>query len=74
MSQILFELDVPTDWEEFELPAALDARLQSLLDKQDRDGKLRGSERREALALTELAEMLSLMKLRVKRVEGRAGK
>jgi len=72
MSHVLVELDVPTDWEEFKLPAALDARLQSLLDKQDRDGKLTGPERREALALTELAEMLSLMKIRVKRAEGRS--
>ena len=68
MSQVLVELDVPRDWRKFRLPAALDERLQELLDRQDHEGKLTRAERREAQALTELAEMLSLMKLRAERV------
>ncbi|MEX0612009.1 MAG: hypothetical protein WD229_07800 [Pirellulales bacterium] len=46
------------------MPPALHARLQELLDRQDEEGRLTRAERREAEALTELAEMLSLMKLR----------
>ena len=64
MSQVLVELDLPGDLRKFRLPAALHARLQELLDRQDEDGKLNRAERREAKALTELADMLSLMKLR----------
>ena len=68
MSQVLVQLDLPRDWRKFRLPVALDARLQELLDRQDHDGKLTRAERREALALTELAEMLTLMKLRADRM------
>lgn len=67
MSQVLLQLDLPSDWQKFRLPAALDVRLQELLDRQDHEGKLTRSERREAEALTELADMLSLMKLRAER-------
>ena len=74
MNQVLVELNVPADWKRFKLPPALGLRLQSLLDKQDLNGKLTRPERREAMALTELVEMLSLMKLRVKRAESRVGK
>jgi len=68
MSQVLLELELPRDWGKFRMPAALDARLQELLDRQDGTGKLSRAERREAQALAELAEMLSLMKLRAERV------
>jgi hypothetical protein len=66
MSQVLIELEVPKDWRNFRLPPALDNRLQELLDRQDIEGKLTRAERREAEALVELAEMLTLMKLRAK--------
>ena len=46
------------------LPPALHDRLQESLDRQDREGKLSTVERREAKALVELVDMLSLMKLR----------
>jgi hypothetical protein len=69
MSQVLIELDVPSDWKKFKLPTALDLRLQSLLDKQDQTGRLSRSERQEAKAIAELADMLSLMKLRARKVE-----
>lgn len=68
MSQVLLPLDLPRDWRKFRLPSALDARLQALLDRQDQVGKLTRAERQEAQALTELAEMLTLMKLRAERI------
>lgn len=61
---VLVELDLPKDWRTFRLPPALNERLQELLDRQDQEGKLSPRERREALALTELVDLLSLMQLR----------
>jgi hypothetical protein len=60
----LVELELPKDWRKFRLPRALHDRLHELLDCQDRDGKLSRPERREATALTEFVDMLSLMRLR----------
>ena len=65
MAEVVIKLDLPRSYRGFRLPAALNARLQHLLDHQDRDGKLTAAERREAKALAELTDMLSLMKLRV---------
>ena len=61
---VLVELELPKDWRKFRLPRALHDRLHELLDRQDRDGKLSRLERREATALAELVDMLSLMRLR----------
>ena len=61
---VLVELELPKDWKTFRVHPALKDRLQELLDRQDRDGKLSARERREATALTELVDMLSLMRLR----------
>jgi hypothetical protein len=63
---IVVELKLPADWRKFRLPPPLHARLQELLDQQDRQGKLSAKERREATALTELVDLLSLMRLRAK--------
>jgi hypothetical protein len=63
-STVLIELDLPKDWRRFRLPPALRERLQELLDRQDLNGRLDPRERREATALTELVDMLSLMRLR----------
>lgn len=71
MSQVLIELDLPGDWKEFKLPPALDSRLQSLLDKQDETGRLSRPECREAKAIAELLDMLSLMKLRARKAQRR---
>jgi hypothetical protein len=46
------------------MPRALHERLQELLDRQDRDGRLSARERREAVALAELADILSLLRVR----------
>jgi hypothetical protein len=64
MKHVLVELQLPKDWKRFHMPGALHNRLQALLDLQDETGKLSREQRREAQALTELSEMLSLMKLR----------
>jgi len=61
---VLVELDLPKDWQSFRLPEPLHERLQELLDRQDREGRLGPRERREAAALPELVDMLSLMRLR----------
>jgi len=63
---VVVELELPKDWRKFRLPRALHERLQELLDRQDRTGKLSPKERREATALTELVDLLSLMRLRAK--------
>jgi hypothetical protein len=73
MSQVLIQLDIPEDWRKFRLPPALHARLQELLDRLDYDGKLTRSEHREAQALTELSDMLTLMKLKAERVSRKRG-
>ena len=67
MSSVTVELELPQDWKRFQMPVALKARLNSLLDEQDKPGKLSKAEREEAQALTELVDLLSLMKLRTER-------
>ena len=37
---VLVELDIPKDWRTFRLPPPLHQRLQELLDRQDREGRL----------------------------------
>jgi hypothetical protein len=64
---ILIELEMPGDLKEFRLPKGVDHRLQELLDKQSREGKLSSAERREAEGLVDLAEMLTLLRLRAER-------
>ena len=51
------------------MPNALKARLTDLLDQQDNGLGLSDSEREEAQALTELSDMLTLMKLRAEAAE-----
>ena len=51
------------------MPAALKARLSTLLDEQDQTGKFRKADRQEAQVLTELVDFLALMKLRAERAK-----
>jgi len=68
MSQpIVFELDLPDDLASFRLPPGVDDRLQELLDRQDRGEELTPEQRREAEGLTELSDLLSLLRLRAQR-------
>jgi hypothetical protein len=47
--------------------------LTNLLDKQNAGRPLTDSERREAEGLVNLADLLSLLRLRAERVSGHAG-
>ena len=71
MSSVTAELELPQDWNQFRMPDALKSRLTDLLDQQDNGLGLSDAEREEAQALTELSDMLSLMKLRAKVAEQR---
>jgi len=59
-----FELPLGGELKHFRLPAGVQRRLKVLLDRQDAGQALTAAERREAEGLVELAEMLSLLKLR----------
>ena len=68
MSQsVVIELEMPDDLKQFRLPKGVNHRLQELLEKQSRAGKLSPAERREAEGLVDLAEMLSLLRFRAER-------
>ena len=67
MSSVMIEVNLPEDWARFSLPPALDARLTELLDQQDQAGELAEAQRREADALCELVDMLTVLKLRAAR-------
>ena len=64
---MLQTIEIPVELAQFELPDAVQSRLQNLLDKQDSGERLTPEERREAEGLVELAEFLSLLRLRSKR-------
>ena len=57
-------IEIPVELAQFQLPKALQARLQSLLDRQDAGTTLSEAERGEAIGLVELVEFLSLLRLR----------
>ncbi len=63
----LVEIELPFAPGQFKLPAGVDSRLQELLTRQDRGETLTAKERQEAAGLVELAEMLSLLRLRAQR-------
>jgi hypothetical protein len=60
------DLPVPAALSGFKLPAGVQRRLTALLDQQDSGKALSPAERREAEGLVELAEFLSLLKLRAR--------
>lgn len=62
------EVELPTDLEQFQLPIGVQQRLQDLLDRQDRGDGLTSAERQEAEGLVNLADFLSLLRLRTQRV------
>ncbi len=61
-------IEIPIELTRFQLPQAVQARLQFLLDRQDEENTLSQAERQEAEGLVELAEFLSLLRLRSTRV------
>jgi hypothetical protein len=72
MSSVFVEIEMPDDMVGFRLPAAVNSRLQSLLDRQDQGIALSAEETKEAEGLVELAEWLSLLRLRAERRHGRS--
>lgn len=72
-SAVHIEIEMPNDLPLFRLPEGVQERLNTLLDKQDAGQSLTDSERREAEGLVNLADLLSLLRLRAKRASGQAG-
>ena len=70
MITVQFEVNVPSELPRLRLPDAVQERLQSLLDRQDSGEVLTESERLEAEQLVDLAELLTLLKLRAERLAG----
>jgi hypothetical protein len=68
MSQaIQVEIEVPGDLARFQLPEGVQRRLQELLDKQDAGQALTAQEQSEAEGLVDMADLLSLLRLRAER-------
>jgi hypothetical protein len=64
---VRLEVEVPEDLARLSLPEGVDRRLHALLDKQDLGEALTDDERVEAEGLADLAELLSLLRLRASR-------
>ena len=67
MTNFTLDFELPDDLERFRLPAAVHARLQTLLDRQDAGSQLTADERAEAEGLVNLADLLTLLRLRAER-------
>ncbi len=65
---VLTTIEIPEEVARFELPDAVQDRLQHLLDKQDAGDTLTPAERKEAEGLVELAEFLSYLRLNARRM------
>jgi hypothetical protein len=65
-------LELPGDIARLALPEGVDRRLQALLDKQDRGDSLTDDERVEAEGLVDLADLLTLLRLRASREDDAA--
>ncbi|MBN8422598.1 MAG: hypothetical protein J0L73_27040 [Verrucomicrobia bacterium] len=67
MSQsIRIDLELPDDLALFKLPAGVNERLTSLLNKQDSGELLTDQEKREAEGLVDLADTLTYLGLKAK--------
>jgi hypothetical protein len=64
---LTIDVDLPADLDRLRLPAAVASRLQSLLDRQDAGDPLTADERAEAEGLADLADLLTLLRLRAER-------
>jgi hypothetical protein len=65
---VTVEMELPSDLAGFRLPEGVHRRLQDLLDRQDQGGDLTPAEREEAEGLVDLAEFLSLLRMRAQRL------
>lgn len=66
---MLTTIEIPEEVAQFELPDAVQDRLQFLLDKQDSGDELTTAERDEAAGLVDLAEFLTYLRLNTRRVQ-----
>ncbi len=57
-------IEIPVELALFQLPVGVKERLKFLLDQQDTGEQLTSAEQQEAEGLVELAEYLSLLRLR----------
>ena len=64
---ITIELEAPGELAKLRLPKGVERRLQGLLDRQDGGTALTAAERKEAEGLVNLAEMLSLLRVKSQR-------
>jgi hypothetical protein len=64
---VTIDIDLPADLARLRLPAAVASRLQSLLDRQDAGYPLTADERAEAEGLSDLSDLLTLLRLRAER-------
>lgn len=67
-ASVVLEIEMPDGMETFQLPAGVHHRLQELLDKQESGKTLTPAEREEATGLVDMAEWLSLLRLRSQRL------
>lgn len=66
-AKVDLEIELPEDLARLHLPEGVDRRLQALLDKQDGGTPLTPDEQAEAEGLVDLAELLTLLRLRASR-------
>jgi hypothetical protein len=64
-AKIALEIEVPEELARLHLPEGVDRRLHALLDKQDGGTPLTPDEQAEADGLVELADLLTLLRLRI---------
>jgi hypothetical protein len=65
---LTIDVDLPADLEKCRLPVAVQQRLDRLLDQQDSGRDLSDEELREAEGLVDLAELLTLLRMRAERL------
>ena len=62
--KVQLEIELPAGLVRLQLPEGVDRRLQALLDKQDGGTPLSPDEQAEAEGLVDLADLLTLLRLR----------
>lgn len=65
---IQINLEIPDDLAQFRMPSGVNRRLQALLDRQDQGIPLTVDERCEAEGLVNLADLLTMLRLRAERL------
>lgn len=68
--QVVITLEMPDDMPKLHLPNGVHQRLQELLDRQDRGEPLSPAEREEAEGLVNLADLFTLLRLRIQQRSG----